>query len=230
MKGGLGPQTRKKEKAAAAAEAAKATKEARKTASTRNYNSNISYSHNTGISKLNFEIINDASKQSLIDAVVNLINEKSEANNNNLKKVILNIMNEINTKYKSNFTMHNMYEFIFSNGGTFSDTDFTTLVHNIYPSLETNIVEDDEEKIFPALHPELKDEVAHRTNIGPTLGPKPQLTRQTLIEPTQGGKKRTKRRRQRRNQRRTNKRKKTKTRMKRRKTSKRKTNKRRRKR
>ena len=239
MKGGmgLGKHARKKREAEAAEKAAAEKAAAEKATASLNNNSNFPYRLNTGISKLNLEIINDASKKSLIDAVVNLINEKSEANNNNLKKVILNIMNEINKKYKSNFTMHNMYEFIFSNGGTFSDTDFTTLVHNIYPKLETKINGEDitGNHIFEALHPILKDEVDKERGIEPNLGIKPPLLRQTPIGqtpigPAQGGKRRTKRRRQRSNKKRTNKRKKTKTRMKKRKTHKRKTIKRRRKR
>ena len=249
MKGGmgLGKHARKNREAEAAEKAA-----AEKATASLNNNSNFPYRLNTGISKLNLEIImdidddiikNGASKNSLIDAVVNLVDVMTKEydvrlqKNNELKKKISNIMKKINEKYKSNFAIHDMYEVIFSNGGTFSDTDFTTLVHNIYPKLETKINGENitGNTIVNALDEKLQHEVAKRTGIHPNLGNKPPLLRQNAIGTIgnlekSGGKRRTKRRRQRSNKKRTNKRKKTKTRMKKRKTHKRKTIKRRRKR
>lgn len=176
-------------------------------------------------------IIKNNTNEPLINAIVDMINSDVGTTNNgsNLKKHIMELMNILNKNKvdSEKYTMHDMYQVIFSNGGKFDDMN--SIVNNIFPILESSVTK---QNIVDALHKDLKDVVSRETGIEPSLGPKPPpLKRDPPIEqPPTGGKRRTRRRSQRSNKKRTNKRKKTKTRMKKRKTSKRKTNKRRRKR
>jgi hypothetical protein len=226
MKGGLGKfyrNKREKEKKQREEER-EAEENAAKERALNNYKTPNIYgiSHKNILKLDNFT---EENKKQIIDDVVNLINNNDR---DSLKANIVDIMGSknrgLNKVEGEKYNLYDIYQVIFSDGG-----DINEINSKVYKIFSKSDIENQD--IIDALHPELKDDVAHRTKIGPTLGPNPPLLRQAPFGPKQGGKRRTKRRRQRRgNKKRTNKRKKTKTRMKKRKTHKRKTNKRRRKR